>query len=231
MAARQLFLLALLPAVALSFMGHPRVSRGSVRMMSDLMDKPKISPAVSTPPAGGEPKSTALVPVNPQTIETSAAIVGTSAGIVFLGPVLGIVLGLLTNYAAKTDNDVGEAARGVGKTALEVFNYIVKINSKYQIGTKVSNSASSLVSKLKENDGEDSVVAKLEETFESTKTKLSDLDQEYDLVSKAKSAVGLTVDFSNSAIDKALELNEKYSIVDKTTDAVKKAVNKAKESI
>jgi len=201
-------------------------------MMSDVMDKPKVSPAFSTsPPTGGENKGGALVPINTQTIETSAAIVSTSAGIVFLGPLLGVLLGLITNYAAKADNEVGEAARGVGKTALEVFNYIAKVNSKYQIGAKVSDSASSLVAKLKENEGEDSVVSKLEETLETTKTKLTDLDEQYDLVTKAKSAVGLAVDFSNTAIDKALELNEKYALVDKTTDAVKKAVNKAKDSI
>ncbi|GAB5030010.1 Hypothetical protein NocV09_00201440 [Nannochloropsis oceanica] len=228
---RQLFLLALLPAVAVAFMGPARMPRG-VRMMSDVMDKPKVSPAFSTsPPTGGENKGGALVPINTQTIETSAAIVSTSAGIVFLGPLLGVLLGLITNYAAKADNEVGEAARGVGKTALEVFNYIAKVNSKYQIGAKVSDSASSLVAKLKENEGEDSVVSKLEETLETTKTKLTDLDEQYDLVTKAKSAVGLAVDFSNTAIDKALELNEKYALVDKTTDAVKKAVNKAKDSI
>ena len=92
----------------------------------------------STPsPMGGMPdtgsKGGALVPVNAKNIETSSAIVATSAGVVFLGPVLGVVLGLITNYAAKSDNEVGEAARGVGKTALEVFNYIAKINTKYQV--------------------------------------------------------------------------------------------------
>lgn len=203
--------------------------------MSDTLEKPKptMTTSFSTPPSSGSDKSTsgALVPINPQTIETSAAIVGTSAGVVFLGPVLGVLLGLITNYAAKADNEVGEAARGVGKTALEIFNYIAKVNEKYQIGSKVSSSTKNLVEKLKENEGEDSVVSKLEETLSTTKTKFTDLDNQYDLVTKAKSAVGLAADLTGTAIDKAIELNEKYSIVDKTTDAVKKAVNKAKDQI
>lgn len=80
-----------------------------------------------------------------------------------LGPIFGILFGLLTNYAAKSENEVGEAARGVGKTALEIFNYIAKVNDKYQIGDKVTDASSKLYSKIKESEGDDSVVTKLEE--------------------------------------------------------------------
>lgn len=104
----------------------------------------------------------------------------------------------------------------------------------------------------------------------TTKTKLADLDSQYQLVDKAKSAVsaqysymsiycmyawralpcpdlphtpthahqiqiplqvGLAVDLSGAAVEKAVELNEKYSLVDKATEAAKKAAKQVKESI
>lgn len=65
----------------------------------------------------------------------------------------------------------------------------------------------------------------------TTKSKLSELDTQYQLVDKAKSAVGLAVDLSGAAVEKAVELNEKYALVDKATEAAKKAASKVKESI
>jgi hypothetical protein len=62
--------------------------------------------------------------------------VGAGAGIVLLGfgPVVGVALGLLASYLARSsENEVGEVARGVGKTALEVYNYLIKLNDKYKV--------------------------------------------------------------------------------------------------
>jgi len=69
------------------------------------------------------------------------------------------------------------------------------------------------------------------QTVSTTKTKLADLDTQYQLVDKAKSAVVLAVDLSGAAVEKAVELNEKYSLVDKATEAAKDAAKKVKESI
>ena len=57
------------------------------------------------------------------------------------------------------------------------------------------------------------------------------LNEEYDLVGKTKSALGLVGDLSTAAIDKAIELNDKYQIVDKTGKVIKEAAGKVKESI
>lgn len=39
------------------------------------------------------------------------------------------------------------------------------------------------------------------------------------------------MDLSGAAVEKAVELNEKYSLVDKATEAAKKAAKQVKESI
>lgn len=211
-----------------------------IRMMSDVADKPKVSVPSSTPTSSfsSKPKETgtALAPVavTEETVGTSAGLVGAGAGIVLLGlgPVVGVVLGLLANYIARSsDNEVGEVARGVGKTALDVYNYLAKINEKYKLDAKVGEATSALYSKVKEADGEDSVLSKLEETVSTTTSKLSDLNEQYDLTGKVKTATGLAVDFTGAAIEKAIELNEKYAIVDKTTEALSTAASKIKEQI
>lgn len=69
------------------------------------------------------------------------------------------------------------------------------------------------------------------QTVSTTTTKLSDLNEQYDLTGKVKSATNLAVDFTGAAIEKAIELNEKYSIVDKTTEALSTAASKIKEQI
>lgn len=77
-----------------------------------------------------------LVCVPSSSGSTSAGIVGAGAGIVLLGfgPVVGVALGLLASYLARSsENEVGEVARGVGKTALEVYNYLIKLNDKYKV--------------------------------------------------------------------------------------------------
>ena len=48
---------------------------------------------------------------------------------------------------------------------------------------------------------------------------------------KTKSALGLVGDLSTAVIDKAIELNDKYQIVDKTGKVIKEAAGKVKESI
>lgn len=69
------------------------------------------------------------------------------------------------------------------------------------------------------------------QTVKTTTSKISKLNEEYDIVGKAKSAVVLAADLSTAAIDKAIELNEKYSIVDKTGDAIKTAAKKVQDAV
>ena len=85
-----------------------------------------------------------------------------------LGPLAALFFGVAANYAAKADNEAGEIARGVGKTLLEVFNYLSKVNEKYSIGEKVGDATKDVYSKIKESDGEDGALVKIEEvSYES----------------------------------------------------------------
>ena len=65
----------------------------------------------------------------------------------------------------------------------------------------------------------------------TTSSKLTELNDQYDIVGKAKSAVQLAVELSTAAIDKGIELNDKYNLVDKAGDAVKTAAAKVKDAV
>lgn len=115
--------------------------------------------------------------------------------------------------------------RGVGKTSLEFINFLVKLNSKYDLTSKASDAASNAVTKLKEKDT-DGTISKAEAFLADAKTKLTSLNTDYDIVGKSKKAVSYASDLSVQAVDKALELNSEYKIVDKVKDTVKSTVEK-----
>lgn len=92
----------------------------------------------------------------------SATVAGASAGLVLFGPLVGLILGAAANYAAKSEGEAGEAVRGIGKSVLDVYNYLAKLNTKYSIGEKVGEATKSAYSKIKESDG-DGAVVKIEE--------------------------------------------------------------------
>ncbi len=72
-----------------------------------------------------------LVPLEKTNIENSVAVTGGILGFVLGGPVIGLILAAVTSYVAKKDNDSGEALRGIGKTVIESYNFINKLNSKF----------------------------------------------------------------------------------------------------
>ena len=141
----------------------------------------------------------------------------------------GALSAALVNYVSKQDNEVGDVARGVGKVALDVFNFLTKLNNKYDLTDKAGTAAIDAIDKVKEKDAE-GVLDKVEDALATTTDKLSALNDEYDLVGKGKQVLWVAGDLSEKAIMKGIELNDEYDLVDKAVDAGKEAVEKAKES-
>lgn len=55
------------------------------------------------------------------------------AGFVIGGPVLAAILAVAANYGSKRENEVGVAVRAVAKSAIDTFNFLSTINSKYDV--------------------------------------------------------------------------------------------------
>ena len=150
--------------------------------------------------------STSLIPVDIENIGTAAGITGGILGFVLAGPIAGLILAAIAKYVTKKENESGEALRGVGKTVIESYNFLLKLNGKYDLTSKASETIVKAVSSLPvETDG----LEKVKETVSSTVSKVQELNKEYDLVSKGKQALVVAATLSDSALEKVEELNAK----------------------
>ena len=132
------------------------------------------------------------------------------------------------NNALQTQ--VGEVVRGVGKVSLDVYNFLLKINGKYDLTDKAGAQLKDQLNKLKAGSSGETI-AKVEDALGKATSKFAELDKEYDLVEKGKQALGYAGDLSAKAIDKGIELNAEYKLTDqvvaKVTEASSAAAAKA----
>lgn len=215
-----LFLIGSAAAFAPSAVQRPAFS---LRMSEDDPSPtfPSSAPASS---AGGS-----LVPIKEETVEFTAGILGGVAGFALGGPVLGALGAAAANYASKMDNDISEVVAAVSKSSIQVYNYLTQLDSKYEILQKAQNSLEESLTKLKSQGNVDpSTIQKVESALSTTKGKIEDLNDEYDLVGASTTAFGVIGDLVEKAVKKAGELNEEYKLSDKAGDALSGAVAKAK---
>jgi phage-related minor tail protein len=173
----------------------------------------------------------ALVPIKEETVQFTAGLVGGVVGLAVGGPVLGAIAAALTNYASKSESEVGEVVSAVSKSSIEVYNYLTKLDTKYELLTKAKKSLEDALEKVKSNPSVDpETVKKVETALESTTKKIKEVNEEYDLVGAGVTALGVVGDLVEKAIKKVGELNSEYKLTDKALSAVDQAVEKAKKS-
>ena len=119
--------------------------------------------------------------------------------------------------------------RGVGKVSLEVYNFLLRLNGKYDLSDKAGAELRVQLEKVKAGKSGETV-AKVEDVVTKATSKFDELNKNYDLIEKSKQALGFAGDLSIKAIDKGLELNKEYKITDQVKDKVAEAVEKAKKS-
>eukprot|EP00980_Cylindrotheca_fusiformis_P004026 scaffold880_cov132-Cylindrotheca_fusiformis.AAC.22 len=193
--------------------------------MSDEEAAPAPAPASAPAPSG------ALVPIKEETIEFTAGILGGAAGLIIGGPVIAAIGAAAANYVSKSSGDAGEIVGTVSKSAIEVYNYLATLDSKYEVLKKAKGSLESALDKLKAQDSVDpEAIAKVEKALASTKAKITEINDEYDLVGAGVTALGVVGDLVEKTVKKVSELNEEYALTAKAKDALDGAVSKAKEA-
>jgi len=207
---------------------RPAVAVRSALFMSEEVEEEAAAPAAPAAPAssgtGGK-----LVPIKEETVEFTAGILGGLVGLTLGGPALAAVGAAAANYASKTDAEVGEVVSAVSKTAIEVYNYLAKLDDKYSVLAKAKSSLEDALDKVKSQGNVDpDTVAKLESALDSTNKKISEINDEYDLVGAGSTALGVVGDLVEKAVAKASELEKEYSLTDKAKEALSKAVESAK---
>lgn len=197
--------------------------------------------AVEAPPAPAEKAATAapsrgggggkLVAIKEETVEFTAGIIGGAAGFVLGGPVLAAIGAAAANYISKSDNEAGDVVGAVSKSAIEVYNYLATLDNKYEVLGKAQSSLESALEKLKAQDSVDpDAVKKVEDALASTKSKISEINDEYDLLGTGMTALGVIGDLVEKTVKKIGELNEEYLLTDKAKTALSSAVEKAKDA-
>jgi len=169
-----------------------------------------------------------LVTVKQETIEFTAGIIGGAVGLVLGGPVIGAAAAAGFNYVSKNDAEAGEILTAVSKSSIEVYNYLVKLDSKYEVLTSTQKSLESALEKVKSNDSvQPETIEKVEAALASTTAKLNEINEEYDLIGTGVTALGIVGDLVEKAVTKASELNDEYKLTDKAIEALKAGVSKA----
>lgn len=196
-----------------------------------MSDDPSPTFPTPAPPAAAAPTGGSLVPIKEETVEFTAGIVGGVVGFAVGGPVLGALGAAAANYASKMDNDVSQVVSAVSKSSIQIYNYLTQLDTKYEILSKAQASLEDSLTKLKAQGNVDpDTINKVESALSSTKNKISELNDEYDLVGAGTTAFGVIGDLVEKAVVKAGELNEEYKISNKALDALTGAVEKAKAS-
>lgn len=195
---------------------------GVVRYMSEEESAPEPTPT---------PTSAALVPIKEETVEFTAGIIGGVAGFAVGGPVLGALGAAAANYVSKSDGEVSTVISAVSKSSIQVYNYLSTLDSKYEVLTKAQSSLEASLAKLKSSSNVDpATIEKVESALSSTKSKISEINDEYDVVGAGSTALGVVGDLVEKAVKKAGELNEEYKLTDKALEALSGAVSKAKDA-
>ena len=191
-----------------------------------------VEAEVSAPVVEAEPVSSsggALVPIKEETIEFTAGLLGGAFGFAVGGPVLGAIGAAAANYAAKTDQEVGEVVQSVSKSTIEIYNYLATLDAKYELLSNAQRSLEDSLAKIKKADNVDpETVKKVETALASTSAKIKEINEEYDLVGAGSTALGVIGDLVERAVKQAGVINEEYKLTEKAMEAIRTAVEKGK---
>ncbi len=168
---------------------------------SALFSEP-AEPSIPSPKPGSvgaqDKKPMSLAPVNAESISSAAGVSSAVFGFFVGGPLFALIFGTVGAYASKKENDVGDAFRGVGKAIVESYNYVTKLDNKYDVTGKASASFNNAL------DSSDSEVA---DGVRNAISKVDEFNKEYDITGKAANAAGAATTLSEAAYEKIEELN------------------------
>lgn len=175
------------------------------------------------------PSSLAIVPINSANIQFTSGILGGALGFVLGGPALGLAGAAFTNYLSKMDDgELSEVVTNVSKTAMEIYNYVAKVDKKYEI---LSNSQKQLEEKLEELKSnpkvDPKVILSLERVLAKTTGKISQINKQYDLLNGAMLVISACGTLVEKGVDTVKQVNEEYKFSESAAQAIKEAKDKA----
>jgi len=174
-----------------------------------------------------------IIPINAANVEFTSGILGGALALAFgASPIFAVVAAAASNYIAKKDDlgEVNELVQGLSKASLNTVNWFARLDSKYLIVGKLSESLDNTLNDLKNSEGKNAeTVRQLEDTVSKTTKQIQQLANEIDLIEGGKQALGAVGEVLETSIDKAFDANKEYKLTERATGAAKKAIEKVKD--
>ena len=179
-----------------------------------------------------EPTGGAIVAVNEATVEFTAGVLGGVAGFAIAGPAGAIAVAAFTNYLSKQDDDMATVVQSFSKTALEVSNYLLKLESKYDVLYRTKIQLEDTLDKLKESDGvKGEAIDKVEKALASTVTRMAVISDEYDFWGETTSALGFVGELVEKTATTIQTINKDFKLLDRFWQLMLDVVATAKVAV
>jgi len=194
-----------------------------VEAVAPIEEEPVVmeeEPPAAAPVAEEEPAGS-LVTINQENVEFTAGILGGAVGLFVGGPYLAAILAAAANLASKSE---GNVVGTISEKGIEVFNFLVGFNTKYSLTAKAGGAIDGAVDKLKASDSiNPESIEQVQDALSKAKATVTEVNDEYDLVGAAKTALGLVGDLVEKTAETAVDLNKEYELTSKAKDALDSA--------
>mmetsp|Transcript_6316 Transcript_6316/g.7237 ORF Transcript_6316/g.7237 Transcript_6316/m.7237 type:complete len:413 (+) Transcript_6316:258-1496(+) len=223
------------PEVLDAIISEPTIAVALPQTNTNTRPPPKPSKSVPTtskaPPQKTKRGSGALVPINQESVEFTAGFVGAGIGLAIGGPYFALLSAAIANYSTKTDSEVGDAVQTVSRSALELYNYAIELDAKYEVLQTSQSKLREAIDNLKNTSGDNKeLIEKLENSLTKTTNRIEEFNAEYDFVGSGLTALEVAGDLVYRAVEKVNDLNDEYGVTQKATDVIRKSVESARKA-
>jgi len=181
------------------------------------------------------PRSRALVQINEETLEFTSGVVGGVVGFALAGPVGSVVGSTICNFFSRqVDGDITEAINNTAKKSIELYNYLAKLDAKYDILNGSKQSLTRSIEKIKSSGNvspeAQKTVKKLEARLDQVGEKIDKVNSEYDITTNVLLALDKFGDIVERTVKKSIEFENKNGLAGKLVNAWSTAIEKALEA-
>jgi len=184
--------------------------------------KAALRGAVSVQAEESGSSSVALVKVTEENTRTTAGLIGGVVGLLTGGVWVGAGLFAVTSYLTRKDDDVSTVLKSTSASALEVLNFGSYLNDKYSVTSGVGDA----FNKVLEDNPE--TKKRVDGVFEGVAEAYESVDKDIGIKDSLGTILTSGGELASQAVEKVIEINEKYKITDQVTDKVNELVEKAK---
>jgi len=213
---------------------HRTTAKASI--IYEIMNSAKIqnhiypdSPAPSAPFEEeyklDEPTPTSKDPVDVSgRVLGGAAAAGGIAGLVFAGPVVGVVAGAGAAVVATTHGKAGKVLRKSGEAMAVAGDRLKQIDKKHHVVEKTSKGMARAGDRLKQIDDKHHVVEKTSKGMAAAGDRLKHINEKHHVVEKTSKGMA-------AAGDRLKHINEKHHVVERTSKSITKSAKKVAKAM